>query len=171
MHRNTLLFISLLAVVAALLFGFNVGRRFVQPVTDNPQPTTQTTPLSTPKTMLTTYTNSLCGISFQYPESLTKLEATAGAMFVDAQNASASVALACQADIPRVPLPPDRIEEVVIESTSGTTVSAMLYHDASEKDGTPIDRLIFTHPTNGLDVFIAGLGTAFQTIISSLKIL
>ena len=171
MHRNTLLFISLLAVVAALLFGFNVGRRFVQPTTDNQQLTTKTTPSPSPKTSLVIYTNSLCGISFQYPESLTKLEATAGAIFVDPQNASASVALACQADIPRVPLPPDQIEDIVIESTTGATLAAQLFHDASAKDGTPIDKLIFTHPTNGLDIFLAGLGTTFEQIIASLKIL
>ncbi len=169
--RNTLLFISFLAIIAALLFGFNLGRRFTQPTTDNKQLTTDITPSPVMKTpSLTTYTNTLCGISFQYPESLTKLEATAGAIFVDPEDASSSVALACQKEIPLPALVPERIEQLNVTATTGATLSAKLYHDASPKDGTPIDKFIFTHPKTGLDVLIAGFGTTFQQIITSLKL-
>lgn len=170
MHRNTLLFISFLAVVAALLFGFNLGRRWYAP-SPTPTPLPTSSPQVKAPTKLLTYINSICGISFQYPDTLTKLEATSGAMFVDSQNASNSVALACQAEIPRPPLAPEKVETVTLEATSGASISAKLYHDASSKDGSPIDELIFTHPKTGLDVFIAGFGATFKQILNSLKIL
>ena len=92
-------------------------------------------------------------------------------MFIDSQNASNSVALACQEEIPRPPLTLENIEEVTLISTSGASISGSLYHDASAKDGAPVDELIFTHPTTGLDVFLAGFGATFQQILSSLKVL
>lgn len=156
--RNTILVISFLAIIAALLVGFNLGQR----LKDQPAPSPTPTPIAN---SLETY--SSCGISFDYPQTLTKLEATSGAtMFVDQKNASNSMALACQRDIPRPPLSPDKIEERMIG-----TVSAILYHDASPKDGTPIDELIFTHPATGLDVFLAGFGEVFDRVLSSLKVL
>lgn len=157
MHRNTLLFISLLAVIAALLFGFNIGRKWYTPI-----PSPSPTPRATPKiSQFLQYTNILCGVSFEYPSSLTKLEATAGAMFVDPQNASNSVAFACQKDILRPALTP---EVVTLESTGSASITAQLYRDS-------VDTLIFTHPKNDLDIFIAGLGSAFTKILSTLKVL
>lgn len=164
--RNTLLFISFLAIIAALLFGFNLGRWYTPPPHTTPTPPPQVQPQ--PK--IVTYTNTTCGISLQYPQRLTKLEATAGALFVDAQNASDSVALTCQEKIPLPALVPEKIEQFTVTATTGATLSAKLYHDASPKDGTPIDKLIFTHPTNGFDILLAGFGKVFQEILASLKL-
>lgn len=167
--RNTILVISFLAIIAALLVGFNLGRRFQRETNGAP---TSPSPIPTrPLPKINSYQNTYCGISLDYPDSLTKLEATTGAMFVDPQNASNSVALACQEEIPRPTLVPERIETVDLVATSGASISAKLYHDASEKDGSPLDKLIFTNPKTGLDIFIAGFGSAFSQVISSLKLL
>ena len=164
MQRNTFLFASLLAVVAALLFGFNIGRRFSSKPGTSVQPTPSLTP--TPGQLsLTEYSNSYCGISFSYPSGLTKLEATSGAVFINPNQAQDSLAVTCQDEVPRPPLPAEKIEALTIAS-----VAATLYHDATGADGTPIDKLIFAHPTKGLDIFIAGFGDVFNTVIASLRL-
>lgn len=166
MHRNTYLLVLLLAVVAALVVGVNVGSKYSEEATrDKGQETSQ--PSGSPKAPKTLeYGNQYCGISLTYPDSLQILEATAGAIFTDAVNASESVALVCQKDIPRPSLPVDQIETIQIDS-----VAAKLYHDSDPKDGTPIEELIFFHPTIHLDVFLAGFGETFDAIVKSIRIL
>ncbi len=167
MPRNTFLVVSFLAIVAALVLGVNIGKRLTNP----PTPTLVTTPAPSPTPTvipLTTYTSKTCGVSFEYPAEFVKQEASesAGAIFADPNDIKSMIIFACQKDIPRVPLPPEKIETMQIGSAS-----AKLYHDASSKDGTPIDKLIFRHPKNGLDVFLAGLGPVFTRAVSSFKIL
>ncbi len=172
MHKNTFFFLLLLSIVAALLVGFNVGKKWSGSVI--PAAGQSTTPALSPtpkEQAMQTYTSAECGISFQYPAEFTKLEASAGAMFLDPQSASSSVALACQDEIPRPPIPADQIEFITLEATSGATVSGRLYHDASAKDGTPVDELIFTHPKTRLDVFLSGFGPVFDQILKSLQVL
>lgn len=166
MARNTLLFTAFLAVLAALLVGFNIGRK-LKPT----QPAATPSPSPTPAIARASFVSD-CGISFDYPATLEKLDGASGsAVFTDPANEANSIAVTCQADIPRPPITPERIETVMLTSTAGATFSALLYHDASQKDGTPIDELIFTHPETGLDVFVAGFGTIFQQILSTLKVL
>jgi hypothetical protein len=167
MHRNTLLFTIVLATLAAILIGLNVGRKFP---TGSPAPTP--TPEQETSTLLT-FTSQECGITFNYPQYLSKLDGPSGsAVFTDPTNAETSVTVTCQAEIPRPPLPSDRIETLAIPgTTTNATISARLYHDASPKDGTPLDAIIFTHPKTGLDVFVAGFGPVFQGIIVTLKYL
>ncbi len=167
MHRNTLVFTITLAVMAAVLVGLNVGRKFPS---FSPAPTP--TPEEQTRTLVT-FTSEPCGVTFEYPEHLSKLDGPSGsAVFTDPASEKNSVTVTCQAEIPRPPLPADRIETIAIPSATGAaTVSARLYHDASPKDGAPLDALIFTHPTTGLDVFVAGFGSVFQGILVSLKYL
>lgn len=167
MPKNTLILLCILAVFTALVVGVNIGRSF-QPhqITTTTISPTPVAPSPTPTIALSTYSSSYCGISFSYPKNLTKIEAqTGGAMFIDSVHPNQSIALACQKEIPRVPLTPDKIETIKIGS-----ISATVYHDASAKDGTPVDKLIFTHPKNKMDIFISGLGDSFVTILSSLKV-
>lgn len=176
MHRNTFLLVSLLAVLAALVLGVNIGKRFPQQSLSESRSNERTKLTSSPSpastVALTDYISRDCGISFRYPLDMKVLEATRSAIFSDPTNATASVVLACQRDIPRPPLVPEPIETLILLSDPpGTTISAKLYHDASPKDGTPMDELIFTHPKTGLDVFLAGFGDTFQQIIESVKIL
>jgi len=174
MYRNTFVLISLLAVSAALVLGVNLGRKFSSqsslPTPGTSQQTVSPTPASSTGPKLLAYTNKYCGISLSYPESLQKLEATSGAIFTNTGNPEESVVLACQKEITRPALPAEKIEPKLVVENNGASVSAKLYHDASPQDGTPIDELIFRHPTNGLDIFIAGLGTTFNQIINSLKV-
>ncbi len=166
MHRNTFLIVSLLAVAAALIIGVNAGRKIGG---GNTQivipPTIPSVPsaTSTPKQLF--YQNKTCGISFSYPPNLTEISSPQGGIMVNKENPNESIAVACQADIPRPALIPERIENVKIG-----TVSANIYHDASPKDGSPIDEIIFTHPTKKTDVFISGYGQAFQSVIKTLQI-
>jgi hypothetical protein len=165
MARNTFILVIILAIFAALIVGVNIGRKV-----QNPPPKIITNNLPTPtptiKINVINYTNTTCGISFSYPDTLTKMDSADGnAMFIDSKNTINSVALACQKDIPRPPLTADKIEKITIGS-----VSASLYHDASAKDGTPNDKLIFTHPNTKKDVYIAGYGDPLKIIISSIII-
>lgn len=162
MHKNTFVLVTVLAVIAALLVGFNLGKKF-NLVGNNATPTPSTQPTPTQKP-LTDYTNSYCHVSLSYPSALTLTEnATYSATFSDTnQN---TVTLACQNEIPRI-----AIQEENIETMQIGTVAATLYHTASPKDGTPIDVLIFTHPTTTMDVLLSGMGTAFTTIINSLTL-
>lgn len=156
MHRNTYLLVVFLAVFAALVVGVNIGKRIAAPI--------QTTPTTTQSPTPTVLQYSGCGIMLQYPTTLTLMDSASGsALLVDKTNTDQSVVVTCQKDIPRPALTTDNIETFVIAS-----VSAKLYHDASAKDGTPIDELIFSHPKTGLDVFVAGYGETFNSVIASI---
>jgi hypothetical protein len=129
-------------------------------------PTSIPKPSPTPKAEISHYDSFSCGINFDYPKNLTKLEvATGGVMLVDGKNPQKSVAVACQADIPRPALTPENIENVKIGS-----ISAKLYHDAADKDGAPVDKLIFTNPKTKKDIFISGYGDSFSMVVSTLII-
>lgn len=170
MHRNTLLFVAFLAVIAALVVGVQIGRRTTLfETTTVPSPTIHPTP--TGATLL--YSNKDCGISLSYPNSLQQIESSlSGTILASVTTPSASVIIICQKDIPRVPLPPEKIETITFSGISGgATVSAKLYHDASARDGTPIDKLIFTNPNTGIDVFIGGFGDIFNELIRTIKLL
>lgn len=84
----------------------------------------------------------------------------------------ASIIVVCQQEIPRIALTPDLIESVIIRAASGSaSVSATMYHDTSEKDGSKIDKIIFTHPKTTLDVFIAGFGPVYRQFIATLQLI
>lgn len=178
MHRNTYLLIIFLAIFAALVVGVNLGKRFVE----TPASTAALTPTATPSataqdTTLVSSTKSFesreCGIRFDYPGDLTIMRgATGSAFLINPTNQSDSIAVACQDEIPRPPLPNDKIDTLMIFGMSDTaSVAAKLYHDGSPKDGTPINSLIFHHPKIDTDVFIAGFGKSFDAIISTIKLL
>lgn len=168
MHRNTLLLTAFLAVIASLLIGFNMGRSLQQTASKDTLPT----PISSPSPTFAYISGATCGVSFQYPNTLTPLESSmSGTVFANVASPDTSVIVICQKDIPRAPLAPDKIESITIRAASGSgSVSAKLYHDVSAKDGTPTDKLIFTHPKTGLDVFIGGFGAVFQQFITTLKL-
>ena len=171
MHRNTLLFVSLLAVVAAFLVGTLVGRNLPKSttilVTPAPTPSIQPTPI----TRFITYTDETCKLSLEYPNTLEVLESTnSGTLLTDPNNEKDTVLVVCQQDIPRVPLVPEKITSVILHTTKGATVSAKIYHDTTARDGTPMDKLIYSHPTSGMDVLIGGFGAMFDRLITTIKI-
>jgi hypothetical protein len=165
MPRNTALLIAVLAIVAALVIGVNIGRSISSKPPEIIQPQNQTSqPTETPTPAISEFIG--CGITLTYPQSLTKVDIeTGGAMLVNTKNTTESIAIACQKDIPRPALLSNKIESVKIGSTS-----ASLYHDASEKDGSPVDKLIFRNPKNGQDVYISGYGDTFKEILSTITL-
>lgn len=169
MHRNTYVFVVILAVFAALVTGINLGRKLgrteiaqvIQPTPQSPlTPTPQVTPTSF------TYRNEACGISLEYPSNMTVVAQASNSAIISGETSEEAVVITCQKEIPKPLLQPNRIETVMIGSTSAT-----LYHDVSAKDGTPIDKIIFTHPKNRMDVLVAGIGAPFETIRTTLQIL
>ena len=197
MHKNTFLLISILAVIAALVVGINMGKRMAGSQTVLPSPTQNPIPTetifetptpsgsisATPKSSPTistqsgvlsptpagsggVFTSSACGVSVRYPAGMTVQDGgEKGAVFTSASNAGDIVVLTCQKDIPLPALTPEKIETKTIDG-----VPAKLYHDSSEKDGTSVDALIFTHPKNGMDVFVGGFGSTFNSIIQTITI-
>lgn len=169
MPKNTLLFVSFLAVIASLLVGIQIGRS-MSPQQENIAPSP--TPKITATPTLHFVNGSSCGVRFQYPSSLTVMEGSgSGMILANVTKPEESIVVVCQDDIPRVALPDDRIETKKILSTTGTaSVSAKLYHDASQKDGTPMDKLIFTHPKTNQDVFIGGFGVIYTQLLDTLTL-
>jgi len=162
MHRNTFLLVLILAIVAALLVGVNIGRTYTPPVEVIASPT-PTPILAAP--LPTTFTGTNCGISLTLPAGITvEAEATNSAQFVSPDGMV--VLLGCEKEIPKPAIPADKIETIQIAS-----ISAKLYHTTSAKDGTPFDALIFRNPTTAMDIYLAGLGSTFSAIIRSIEVL
>ena len=167
MHKNTFILVVILAVIAALLVGFNAGKKFspqTQQRTDQPRADISIAISPTPvPIVMTPYTNKYCKISLTYPETMTVTEqATGSAKFT---SDSDTVILVCQNDIPGIAVEEKNKETIKIGSISGT-----LYHTATPKDGTPIDVLKITHPKTGMDILVSGIGMAFDAIIASLTL-
>lgn len=171
MHRNTYILVAVLAVFAALVVGINVGKK-QPPAAEAPVSITTPTATPTPLSTRTPWVNAACGFSFTYPDAYELMENASGSgILKHTGSTDQSIVATCQTDIPRPALIADNIETVSLRRANGASVSAALYHDASPKDGTPIDALIFQHPTNGMDVFIAGYGEAFNTILTTIQVL
>lgn len=171
MHRNTYVVVSILAVLAALVVGVNAGRKMI-PTPTSPTPTPALTPAETPTSAPTTpYVNAICGFSLNYPNDFTLLENASGSAIIrNTKDQTQVILLACQKDIPRPAIAADQIETRNLVTATGASVSAKLYHDKSSKDGTPIDALIFAHPTKKTDVFIAGYGAAFNDLLKTILV-
>lgn len=173
MHRNTYLLVIILAVIAALLIGINIGKNIFRSSDANSAERAPIAPTPTPLPLsFITYTNAACGFSFDYPNSFTKMDNASGSAVLVSPDGKESITVTCQKDIPREPMPPEKIEtKILFNEARSASISAKLYHDTSARDGTPLDVLIFRNPKNGLDIFLAGTGTAFQKIINSLTLL
>ena len=160
MHRNTGVIFAILSVVAALLIGVNVGRK-LNGKPPSPQPTI--TPSITPSPGVKTYTHPRCQVSLEYPPEYSVTEASDSAVL--ARNNNDRIILLCGVDFPKPPLSPERIEEATVAGLQAT-----IYHDASAKDGTSLDVVVFSHPKNGLEVALFGFGEVFKKVIQSLKL-
>lgn len=170
MHRNTYLLISALAVLAALVIGISIGRQSRLPdssvvrVTPTLSPFLTSAPVSQAPTK--GYRNVFCKIGFDYPSVFTLLESATGSAAFTGPGSQDGILLTCQKDIPKPAITQENIEDIRIGS-----VAAKLYHAQSASDGAAIDTLIFRHPGTKLDVFLAGTGEIFQTIISTITLL
>jgi len=182
MPKNTALFLILLALLATLLLGINIGKKlatsqylaqfaptptpFIQPTTIPPlKPTVSLTPLAV-KSETSTYTDRSCGFTISYIGSYLeqKTENYKSTIITDPDNPDQTIVSTCQQEIPAPPLPPEKIEDIVLDG-----VPAKLYHDASSKDGTPRDEVIVKHPNLNHEIIIAGYGQAFNDALASFK--
>lgn len=187
MAKGTLFFLIILLLIATLLFGINVGKKLGisqsainnQPTNQAPtppridydpsviSPTQTATPSSVMKksTGITTYTDASCGFSFSYPGSFIKQKSVnqQTTILTDPDDSSSTIAATCAASIPRPPVSSDKIEAISLDK-----VAATLYHDQNE-DGSPRNEVIVKHPTNGMEIILAGFGASFQQALASFK--
>lgn len=181
MAKGTILFLFFLTIVATLLIGINIGKKFNnQSLVPSPSPTT---PLLQPTTYnlspspqvasnsattlngITKFTNRSCGYEVSYPENWKRLDYDAKSVALEnPATTSGKLAIVCAPEIPRVPLQLDKIEVIKLSTSTAT-----LYHDASPNDGTPIDKIIAKIPGKNMDIFIGGLGSTLKTILNSFK--
>lgn len=167
MHRNTYLLVSALSLVAVILAGVNIGRKF--PVQQSPSKLPTPSPADSPVQLQAqpatkSYQNRFCRLAFDYPSDLTVLENASGSAAFTGKTADEGIILTCQGRVPRPSVPQERIENIRIGS-----VSATLYHARTASEGAAFDSVIFTHPQTQFDVFLAGAGESFRKLILSLS--
>lgn len=195
MAKGTTVFIFILAVLATLLLGINIGKKIKQSEIFNLQnrPSPILTPTIFPPTLspspspvllefnddnsitssqkkvkgISTYTNDTCGFSFSYPGSYmnTKTINSESKIFSDPDNPNEAIATTCAAKIPRPPVASEQIDSIVLDNQPAT-----LYHDKNP-DGSLRDEVIVKHPTRNIEIIIAGYGPTFQQTLSSFKFL
>ncbi|MEK7543239.1 MAG: hypothetical protein AAB557_00040 [Patescibacteria group bacterium] len=165
--RNTYLLISILAVIAALMIGINIGRRFQSSGAFTPSPQPRITPtIQIVVPAVKNYRNNFCKVAFDYPNTFTVLENASGSAAFTGENPDDGIIITCQKDIPKPSVSSQSTEDIRIGS-----VAATLYHTQTASDGASIDSLIFRHPMTKLDVFLAGTGEVFRKLISSITLL
>jgi hypothetical protein len=168
MARTTALVIIILAVVAALVTGIQIGRRVDGGglLAESPIPTTQPLAFTSPSPI--NQTQSLnhqdCGVQFEYPSSYKMTESSNSAILINSATTD-RITLACSTEIPIPPLPPEKIEEATVAGQIAT-----IYHDASAQNGSPVDVVILSHPVNGLTVAMLGFGEIFEQIVASVRL-
>ncbi len=162
MHRNTYLLMIFLAVFTAIVVGVNLtkGPDKTPESVEQPAPSPQ-------EKKPTVYELTGCGIAFPIPVDHTALEGPGNNVVFTGNTGGDTIIVTCQKNIPLPKLTADKIEQLGFElpNKPDASFSATLYHDAQS------DKLIFKHPTNGLDIFISGLGKNFQSLIRNLSIL
>lgn len=171
MPKNTFLIVTLLAVFAALVIGVNLGKNIWPspesgvPVQATPSPTAPAiSPTPVAKSLY--YANDTCGISFLYPEYLTKMEASDGnSVFINSRNPKESLALICQNRIPK-PTGDLTTETITIGSQSAT-----IYKESTPSAVNTEMKLILRNRKTGLDILISGAGEVFRLAVSTLKTL
>lgn len=192
MAKGTLIILFLLAIIASLLIGINIGKKLTLSLVSNPQlttynlqlspspttynlqltanpPTASSSPSASPKprktTGTSTFQNSTCGFQFSYPGSYLKEKTvnTESIIFTDPDDPGSMIATTCAKTIPRPPVTADKIESIMMGGAPAT-----LFHD-QDKDKTPRDEVIVKHPKNGMEIIIAGFGESFQKVIASFR--
>lgn len=127
-----------------------------------PTATSTATPTASPRIVgVSAYENRGCKFAINYPGVWQLVESVGGAR-IENPTTGEEIKIACQPDIPRIPLPPEKIENINLDG-----VAAKLYHDASAKDGSPLDVVIGDVPGSGNDFYLAGFGAIFNDILTS----
>ena len=169
MAKTTSILIIVLAILAALITGIQIGRKVgkTNPIAQLPSPaqiSILSTPISSPLSLLN-YSSSDCGVTFSYSPTYQLQEASDSAILTNSQTGD-EITLICGTEFPTPPLPPEKIEEATIAGQLAT-----IYHDASAKDGSPLDVVVLTHPQRLLQIALFGFGQSFQQLLNTLTIL
>ncbi len=173
MAKGTIIVLSVLAVIAVLLFGINLGKK-LNSVSNTPQPTiTQTTQptvtteqkATTDTNATSTFTDETCGYTFSYPGSYIRQKTSnqKSVIYVDASNPKISIAASCAPTLPRPAVEEEGQEMVTLDGVNG-----ILYHD-KDPYGNPRDDIFVKHPTNGMEIVITGYGETFDQVRSSFR--
>lgn len=180
MAKGTVIFLIILALVATLLFGINIGKKlgvYQNTIVVTPTSIPTTAPTATPTltatpsagmrktTGTTTFSDKSCGFAFSYPGSYINQKSVNGQATIlsDPNDQKASIVATCDKSIPRPPVSSDKIESITLDGRAAT-----LYHDQAS-DGSPRDEVIVRHPTNGMEILLAGYGEFFQQVLASFK--
>lgn len=181
MAKGTVLTLFFLSIIASILVGINIGKKIgntdlvsvpTQIARKSLSPTP--TPTSAPKDLLetiagkTVYTNVTCGYQISFPPKWTKTNYDPRSVSIATAETQGSpkIAIVCAPEIPKPALVPNKIVD-----TKLGTASAKLYHDTSQKDGSPLDEVITRIPGKDMEIFVAGFGPTLQQILSSFKFL
>ncbi len=194
MAKGTVIFLFILAIVASLLAGINIGKNLKlsqsihnsqtpilspSPTTHNPSlsltpiPTLTSSPSSsltpsnrqTSSTATTTYSNSSCGFSFSYPGSYINEKSVNNQSIILVDPNNPNDAIATTCAA-SIPRPPVSSDKIEAVTLGG--VAATLYHDQTQS-GQSRNEVIVKNPNNGLEIIIAGYGPTFQSALNSFK--
>lgn len=179
MAKTTFVFLFILAIIAALLLGINLGKNLEKSQYQIPPTPTLTkisptvpaspSPIASTSTVINgKYANKACGYEVTLPISWVKYEYDAKSVAFASSSASDSAKIAIICSL-RIPTP--AIAEINIEKYKLSTISALLFHDSSPKDGKPLDEIIAKVPGKNMDIFIAGFGPSLAQLLSTFKFL
>jgi hypothetical protein len=178
MPRNTLVVVIVLAIFAALVVGVNIGKgNSSSQVSLIPSPTPNElipSPTVTPKLFL--YTNTYCGLSFQYPETLKRMDAgiaSSSAVFND-NSSDSSIIVLCGASVPLESI--DSLEAIPItiplQGSDTASVSGKMYIESSSaSSSSQLTHIVIPKLPNKMELIISIKGSIIEQILSSLQIL
>lgn len=196
MHKNTILFIILLALCSVFIATINIIRITSQPeqkvAVTTPLPTSAPTqipsPTPTPELVESTRSASLsgtkkltptplpqgkqtittpCGLSLYLPATYAAESNQNGTTIINTAPPQEMVVVTCEKNVFTPSVPKEQTETRTLKGG----VTATLYHDTSSTDGSPIDAVVFRHPKTGNEVLIVDSGTTIDTILSSITVI
>lgn len=165
MHRNTKTLTIVLLLTAALLLGVRISNLLSG---RNEQPLSSSSPSNLPNTQFPggptkSFVSTYCGVTFDYPVDMTLNESTNAARLTKL-GSNETIDVACGQNLPKPPLPKDKIETATVAGQLAT-----VYHDKLTKDGSPIDVVILTQPTKKLEIALFGFGETFIKLLKSVR--
>lgn len=178
MPKRAIALLVFLTIIATLLVGINIGKklnlsqgsRLAGQTASSPSPFISPTLTPAVATSLqegiSLYRDVNCGYEFKYQGSYKQYtnDGYNSIQISDPEGSLPDLVATCQAEIPKPPLAPEKIAAIVLDG-----VPTNLYHDASQKDGSPRDEIIVKHPLKNLEIIIAGFGEYFNEATNSFK--
>lgn len=157
---------GIVGVLTVGIAGYLVFQGFMMPpqsVTQKP-PLTVPTPTSAPVVQNTPSapTDSVCDLVMPKGPGWDVEYSKGGG--IDIVLGTKHVLIACAPEIPGIPLPPEKISDIMVDGVAGK-----LYHDASAADGTPEDDVRVRVPMDDMDVSVRGTPGFVSEVVGVLK--